>query len=339
MWRWVSRASNRVRPYKRKLVLVGLPFVVLLMGVGSFIGAALSELKNQGEADNYATEYAHQEGEETQRRCAVIIPVSKRLDCQDAIKQATREQQRREYEVEADRNSAVWNEAMGEAALIGGIVSILTVVLVFLTFEREMLNAKAARGDAKDAANAAERALEAANKTAKAAAGQVKIARETAYLQLRAYLSIDRITVLDVTKGVITGSLFVKNAGQTPAAIKFYVNQWIGDVVGSIPPEAPAPYFFAQHNPFVNARSIEEIKWFYPLHTEGNPEGIAALCALDRPPARLFIIYGRIEFTDYQGKLSRVLHFAYRNNGRIEVGEKFEFIAFPFGNTYEEREL
>jgi len=233
-------ASKSEDPFEKSANrLFGL-FVIVSVIASAFFSAAIllpaqsAEDANQRTANKYATLYAKEAGDEIESECGVGTP-TQRHDCSQAKYDRAREGQRREYEVEANRDSAVWNEAMGRAAIIGGFYGAMTIALVFGTFLlQSSANRRAqeefghARRDAQDAAAAAERSIAASIKTAEAAMEQVKIARDTAYRQLRAYVDFNGVrwswgegneigstppTTLDTT---------LRNYGHTPASEVVY---------------------------------------------------------------------------------------------------------------------
>lgn len=179
-----------------------------------------------------------------------------------------------------------------------------------------------------------ERALAIADRNATAAGQQVQIAQETAYLELRAYLSVESIPIISVTAGDFGGNLVIRNAGQTPAEVAIYLTGWIHDFPNVNPAaNGPAPYRVWQHRRFINKGSEESVQWFYPAVGEG-PAEVASLVA--NCQKRGFYLYGRVEFVDY-ARIDRVLHFAFRNNGNVTIGTPFPMIACPLGNHYENR--
>ncbi len=235
---------------------------------------------------------------------------------------------------------------MGEAALIGALFTIVTILLVYRTFEEQRAaNAHArrqflhAREDALATARAATETLAATNKIADAASEQVKIAQEAAYRQLRAYISIEKPKVTSVTKTAIVGKLTIRNAGQTPAAIKLYLATRIEKYPSlEIPEGAPAPLLFSFHGPYINAHSSEIVTWFYQLEslkpTQDGPAEIARVIA--EPVDFALYLYGRIEFMDYK-RHRRVLKFAFRNEGGLTLGDAGDrMIATPWGSDYED---
>lgn len=180
-----------------------------------------------------------------------------------------------------------------------------------------------------------EMALATAERNAEAAASQVRIAQETAYRQLRAYVSIENVEIDGVAPALIGGTIFVRNAGKTPAKIEVYLNRYIGQwPILQFPDDAPQPFRYDFHGPFVNAGCREQIDWFYPMGAP-DPDAPQKIAQLLAGNAALFL-YGRVEFVDFQRR-RRVLHFAYRNHGRVGLEPKCEMTPLPFGNTYEDR--
>src|SRR5262245_40616375 len=112
----------------RIAAIVGLTVSTLVLSSISFSGAKNAELLNEEHAQTRVRAYGREADAEIKQQCS-ILPTALQADCRQSIYDRVREEQRRELEVEAQRNSAVWNEAMGEAALMGAMFSVATLIL------------------------------------------------------------------------------------------------------------------------------------------------------------------------------------------------------------------
>lgn len=223
-------------------------------------------------------------------------------------------------------------------------VADFTLALVFSTvllWRATLRLAREARESAVVQSKKMERSVVAATKSADTATKQVAISEETAYRDLRAYISVDGVEVTDVMSGSIAGNIVFKNAGQTPAAIAVYFATDINNLsLGE--PQRNVPERAWQHRPFINRHGEESVYWWYPIY---DPKHQAAALAkssaeiadlVKNPLPYSFYLYGRIEFTDYMRR-ERVLHFSYRSAGEVKIGEPFKMVPMPTGNHYEDR--
>ena len=99
------------------------------------IGWGLLQSANYGrEADNYRAEYAEYTNEKVTQAC-VGIATGERLKCVDEAFEAKREYEANQYDLEAQRKSALWAYIMGATAVVGMALSAVGVWLVKTTFE------------------------------------------------------------------------------------------------------------------------------------------------------------------------------------------------------------
>jgi len=216
------------------------------------------------------------------------------------------------------------------------LFTLALVVSTILLWRATLRLASEARTASLDQAEKTERSIEAAAKSAQAATEQVKIVQDTAYRELRAYISVDDVSVVSVRDGEFDGTITIHNAGATPAQIEVYLTGWIGDFPTPKPRDlGSAPYRAANHRSFLNRNGVETIQWFYPT-TGADKPGMAAIVA--KPSgvgAKAFYLYGRVEFTDFQRR-RRIIHFSFRNNAVPKVGSKFKMCPTIRGNDYED---
>ncbi|MGN6488119.1 MAG: hypothetical protein ACTHLT_09915 [Devosia sp.] len=249
-----------------------------------------------------------------------------------------------ESELCAEWRAANGSKQAAEWALWQLIISAVGVVGLGFTlyFNKRAIDLVLESGeDAERALSIAAQNAVAAGEMAKSAAGQLRIAQDTAYRQLRAYLSVESVNIIMAQAGFLKLQLELRNAGDTPATISLFLAAWVGPhPLAALPANAPDPIRFNFHSPFINVNCVQKIDSFYPIPTqttaETAAEGIAALIA-DGLANNLFV-YGRVEFLDFQRHL-RVLHFSYRIHGGIKhYGiQNIELIPTSFGNRYEDR--
>lgn len=336
---------------KRGLLLLAIA-IALVVAFGLF-------LRDLSTVDRWYVESAAEEADEHRREAynqisefCLSLPAAQAQQCMYQARNTAYQQEHEDADLAAQRQMAMWTKWMGIAAFFAILVSIAGVFLVWTTFrETRRANTTArkefarARLDARNAAKSSEAALKIGNKSALAAAKQVKIAQETAYRELRAYLSVQEVRVSEVGTLGLNGQIVIRNAGHTPAAVEVYFMTDIREFPLLDPREGgrdPLPHW--QHKPFINRESDEEVFWWYPVGGSDDPARATVIAEAKGKIARLlgepkkfcFYLYGRIEFTDYMRR-NRTLHFSFRSSGQINIGEPFTMVPMPSGNEYEER--
>lgn len=175
-------ASNRVVSTKTGLIKGGIfaaAICVLIIGWG-----LLRSADYEREANNHRTEFAEYTSEKVAEAC-IEIPNLERIKCVDQAFEAKRDYEATQYDLEAQRKSALWAYIMGAAAVIGMALSAVGIWLVKTTFDETRRSNE--------------------------------IASATADGQLRPYLAIDTILPEKPTLETDTIQIVFKNFGQTPA--------------------------------------------------------------------------------------------------------------------------
>lgn len=117
-----------------KVGLTIAAFAVIL-GSGFLIYRALELQRTyQIEARESAYRGSDRASIKVDRNCVGLAPTPK-AKCAREIADANRENQRKEYDLEAQRTTAIWTGFMGAAALVGMAFSIIGVGLIFVTFQ------------------------------------------------------------------------------------------------------------------------------------------------------------------------------------------------------------
>jgi hypothetical protein len=178
-----------------RLAVIGIGLVIMYLSVSILLNVEWAEGANQLKAREHAAQYASHARNRAERECAKVLP-TKKQDCTQDIYDRAREHQRREYEVEAQRDSALWDEAMGKATIYGGILGFLTVAVLVYGF---ILQAQA-------------------NKiTKEAAENTLAETRRIGEAQVRCYLTGVSAKVAFLEKGRVFVICVIKNTGQSPA--------------------------------------------------------------------------------------------------------------------------
>ena len=185
------------RKIGQREALFGIATLIVL----ALIGLTYScQLKYAEHSDQRSREHAKHANEQIAQACRGV-PNAQLVGCfaEARVRSELQKQQYRHDEADlvAQQTSALWTGVMGIAALIGMALSAVGVALVFFTFREtkhaNLLNmrenARATRRAVAGARETAE-ALAAANKTAEGATGQVEVAQNTAYRELRAYIGV-----------------------------------------------------------------------------------------------------------------------------------------------------
>ena len=118
------------------LTALGLAFCVLLAAGGAFrlySSASTSQASYERTAEDRAHDYSQRRDVIIEDRCLPLAG-SKQADCINEEREAARQGYRDEYDLEAQRITAVWTAHMGIAAIIGMAASLIGVGLVWTTF-------------------------------------------------------------------------------------------------------------------------------------------------------------------------------------------------------------
>jgi hypothetical protein len=325
-----DRVTRRLRASTAGRALAG--FVGFVLGIGLVVILTDLTAVDRAYVENAAKradDYRRAADDEFSQRCIWLLPLQAE-ECRYNANNAAAEQAHEEHDLAAQRQTAWWTKWMGLAAIVGVIASLVGVGLVWFTFRETRAATRVARREYG-------RGRLEAHKAEGTAQEQLGIAQDTAYRELRAYIGLSA-HIASVNPGLVKGRLSIRNAGQTPAKIKLYKGTCIGPFpLATLPPGALEPHLFEQLNRYVNARGAERIDWFHPFYESGTPEEVTQW--LEEPAGRALYFYGRIEFLDFLGKKTRILHFRYRNHGPPKKGEPLEMIQLPWGNEYEERDL
>lgn len=193
-----------VNPW-RVLRMAGLalvPGLAIFMAI-LFLREARAGHRNFEDKANYAaSQYAGEANVRAKSSCGLLSGVEK-LDCSERIYRRAREQSRQEYELAAQRQNALWNAAMGEAAMIGGALSVFTLLLVFFTYAEQ-----------REANEIAGRQHEQSRRDAEA---NLAHARRVSQLELRPYVFVDKIEREQLAERYFQLVVWLKNFGRTPA--------------------------------------------------------------------------------------------------------------------------
>ncbi len=149
------------------------------------------ETRNEIEATYAARDYAESTDGQIRDLC-VGSSLQSRVECAKEIIAANRESERGERDLEAQQSMARWTLIMGVVAGAGLLISLIGVVLVYITFR-----------ETRRAADAGFRANE--------------IAQESSQRQLRPYVHIEGMKPERPKSGMKDISITIKNFGHTPA--------------------------------------------------------------------------------------------------------------------------
>lgn len=183
-------------------ILIGLAALAALGTAGAMIfeGLKLQHLY-QVEATKSSNQAADRGRIQMQRECAPLATPAKEK-CENEIGDTYRAYRHDTRDLEAQRTSAIWTAFMGAAALLGMAVSIIGVILVYITF----------------------------NATRQANV----IARESAEEQVRAWLTIkaepEGFQVLKGKGPKFAAKVKIENVGHSPAlAISYWMSMAFGE--------------------------------------------------------------------------------------------------------------
>jgi hypothetical protein len=126
-----------------------------------------------------------------------------RAYCIDKAKRSEREQQRAEYQLEADKQNANWTHQASEAAVAGLLFSVMTILIVALTFEQQARTNRISLFGARINLRSAQRTL--------------AHAQSVSHQELRPYIFIEKFRADQLTERNFRMTVVFKNYGQTPA--------------------------------------------------------------------------------------------------------------------------
>jgi hypothetical protein len=136
--------------YYASTVLALLAFAVIASGAAWVAyDAAQSQLRHQQNAKDAADYHARRAKVRVERSC-LTLATAEQFNCVNQTQSTASAEQREEYDLEAQRNSATWTRAAAIAAIIGVALSIVGMGLILITFR-----------ETRRAANAAQRTYEA----------------------------------------------------------------------------------------------------------------------------------------------------------------------------------
>lgn len=163
---------------------------VALMGALGWYAYGAHQLTLQAQHDSREASryYSDDAGSRVRQTCGALVDEAQ-ADCINQAYDAARKNQRDERDLESQRIMAAWTAVMGGMATVGIALSAFAVYLIYITF-----------GETRRAANTT--------------ADAVRVARETAYRELRPYVYFDRA---EFVPGHNIVRVFAKNYGQTPA--------------------------------------------------------------------------------------------------------------------------
>lgn len=108
---------------------------ILALAVGGWLWSTSADLEDRihRQAAEYSAQYAKSADVSIERECPAVATPERRI-CVAEKREAARDRQRKEYDLEAQQAMAVWTIAMGKAAIIGMGVGVFGLGLIFTTF-------------------------------------------------------------------------------------------------------------------------------------------------------------------------------------------------------------
>lgn len=195
-------AGARSRRYSSLQVVVAL---ACAFGFGIAAGAlfkiAWQIRDSKVRADNAAAAYEQSASVEANHSCGYLTGADKAY-CYDRAFRRARDEERQEYELQAEREQAIWAGASGKTAIFGEVFSVVTIVALFLAFIEQRRSNRISYLGLVDARRRARQTISETRRLGEA--------------QTRAYLSVTDCSVI-FGKGVPSLRPTIRNAGQSPA--------------------------------------------------------------------------------------------------------------------------
>lgn len=203
--------------------------VAALVGIGLIaagIGYGLAEQSGYADrAYDQSANYAKNTADQITKTCFRLTR-SEQPKCfhegAERYRLDTSDKQREYEDLIAQRKAALWSMIMGVAALIGMALSVVGVILVWLSFAEQRTANQLARDDAVAAANEGKEAMKIAQQNARAVVRTADIAEKSMIISQRAYVAVDTIESMpcgEAGKPMAGWAITprIKNAGRTRA--------------------------------------------------------------------------------------------------------------------------
>lgn len=279
--------------------LFGL-FLISVLATAIF-ATGISKGAHGADAQNAASTYSTEANQSIDER--PVEPVIDFRECAEKIVSATRDAQRAEYDLNAQRNMAEWAFWLLVISALG--LAITALGTVFLAWQVNLT-----REAVKDTGEATE-AMREAN----------KIAERNAQRQARAYIFVKSATIDDplFPGHGLSLILYLNNAGQTPGEVKniSYNLSWLSSpTVDLIGEDSKLKTKIQPNCPYIIPFSI--------------PDPVLGKC---QEPGR-FVFMGRIDYVDVFGiDHSEMLSFISHDENKALLDEyaiPINLVAFPF---------
>ena len=130
--------------------VAAIAIVFLIAAAGIIVWGYSKQAEYYRDADEHSYEYARNTYAPEANRC-VVLPLEAQFDCIAKASDEYRKYRRDEYDLVAQKTSALWSYLMGSAAVIGMILSAFGVFLVW----RTLVSTNIALGEAQKTSDAA----------------------------------------------------------------------------------------------------------------------------------------------------------------------------------------
>jgi hypothetical protein len=183
-----------------------LLLVLILGGVGLattiYLRGMTEDIRSHASSQNAASAYESDARIEANSQCRYLTGADQ-TNCVDRAYSRARDKQREEYELEADRRNATWTAVGGQAAAFGMLYTLVTVLVLFLTFQVQMEDRREARKQFLISRRHDRESLEHSQRVSDQ--------------ELRPYVFVDRITPEEISERDYRIVVWLKNFGKTPA--------------------------------------------------------------------------------------------------------------------------
>jgi len=174
---------------------LGTAFGILLV---SYIGDISSHIHAKHAARAYETSASI----EADHNCRNLTGADKAY-CQEQVARSAREQERQEYELDADQRQAIWSAASGTAAAFSLLFSLVTIAAIYFTYWEQRYSNRVQLANFLDSRRRARQSL--------------AHAQTVSHYQLRPYVFVDKISADRLSDRMFRVTVWLKNFGQTPA--------------------------------------------------------------------------------------------------------------------------
>ena len=189
-WRAIAKSVVSFRALMLGLLVMGLTLTLLILN-RPFEDTDRSYVY----VDQATKAYARSAQIEAQANCRNLAGLD-RAYCIDKAYRSARAEQRQEYQLQAERDNAAWTAGATKAAAFGLLLTVATLVALFINYEQQQLQIEESRDRFRK---------------------NFAHTQSVSHQELRPYVFVDKITPEQVSERAYRVVIWFRNFGRTPA--------------------------------------------------------------------------------------------------------------------------